>query len=86
MNELSYGSTYHCRTEVLCDHLGQCHCKDHSQLYSLYNTKLRHQIQFLRARRHQVLNMKRGTHRYVTKLHDDQKNGSYHGQLYLSAK
>ena len=42
-------------------HLGQCHCKDHSQLYSLKNTKLRHQIQFLRGRRHQVLSMERGS-------------------------
>ena len=33
---------------------------DHSQLYSSNNTKLRHQIQFLRVRRHQVLSMKRG--------------------------
>ena len=32
---------------------------DHSQLYSLYNTKLRHQIQFLRVRCHQGLSMKR---------------------------
>ena len=45
---IHYGSTYHnCHTELLCDPLGQHHCKDHSQLYSLCNTKLRHQIQFL---------------------------------------
>ena len=36
------------------------HWKDHSQLYSLYDTKLRHQIQFLRVRCHQGLSMKRG--------------------------
>ena len=42
---IHYGSTYHnCHTELLCDPLGQHLCKDHSQLYSLYNTKLRHQI------------------------------------------
>ena len=42
---IHYGSTNHnCHTELLCDHLGQCHCKDHSQLYSLNKTKLRHQI------------------------------------------
>ena len=42
---IPYGSTYHnCHTELLCDPLGQHHCKDHSQLYSLYNTKLRHSI------------------------------------------
>ena len=29
--------------------------------YSLYNTKLRHQIHFLRVRRHQALSMKRGS-------------------------
>ena len=46
---IHYGSTYHnCHTELLCDPLEQHHCKDHSQLYSLYNTKLHHQIQFLR--------------------------------------
>ena len=32
-----------------------------SQLYSSCNTKLRHQIQFLRVRRHQGLSMKRGS-------------------------
>ena len=32
---------------------------DHSRFYSSNNTKLRHQIQFLRVRRHQVLSMKR---------------------------
>ena len=32
---IHYGSTYHnCHTELLCDPLGQHHCKDHSQLYS----------------------------------------------------
>ena len=36
---IHYGSTYHnCHTELLCDPLGQHHCKDHNQLYSLYNT------------------------------------------------
>ena len=61
MDEHSYGSTYHnCHTELLCDPLGQHHCKDHSQLYSLYNTNLRHQIQFLRFRCHQGLSIKRG--------------------------
>ena len=55
-------STYHnCHTELLCDPLEQHHCKDHSQRNSLENTKLRHQIQFLRLRRHQVLSMKRGS-------------------------
>ena len=50
---IHYGSTYHnCHTELLCDPLEQHHCKDHSQLYSLYNTKLHHQIQFLRVRCH----------------------------------
>ena len=50
--KIHYG--YHnCHTELHCDPLGQHHCKDHSQLYSLYNTKLRHQIQFLRVRCHQ---------------------------------
>ena len=59
---IHYGSTYHnCHTELLCGPLGQHHCKDHSQLYSLCNTKLRQQIQFLRVRRHQVLSMKRGS-------------------------
>ena len=59
---IHYGSTYHnCHTELLCDLLGQHHCKDHSQLYSLCNTKRRHQIQFLRVRRHQGLSMKRGS-------------------------
>ena len=59
---IHYGSTYHsCHTELLCDPLEQHHCKDHSQLYSLYNTKLRHQIQFLRVRCHQGLSMKRGS-------------------------
>ena len=59
---IHYGSTYHnCHTELLCDPLGQHHCKVHSQLYSLYNTKLRHHIQFLRVRCHQVLSMKRGS-------------------------
>ena len=48
-------------SQLLCDPLGQHHCKDHSQLYSLCNTKLRHQIQFLRVRRHQGLSMKRGS-------------------------
>ena len=48
---IHYGSTYHnCHTELLCDPLEQHHCKDPSQLYSLYNTKLHHQIQFLRVR------------------------------------
>ena len=38
---IHYGSTYHnCHTELLCGPLEQHHCKDHSQLYSLYNTKL----------------------------------------------
>ena len=46
---IHYGSTYHnCHTELLCDPLGQHHCKDHSQVYSFYKTKLRHQIQFFR--------------------------------------
>ena len=59
---IHYGSTYHtCHTELLCDPLEQHHCKDHSQLYSLYNTKLHHQIQFLRVRCHQGLSMKRGS-------------------------
>ena len=59
---IHYGSTYHnCHTELLYDPLGQHHCKGHSQLYSLYNTKLRHQIQFLRVRCHQGLSMKRGS-------------------------
>ena len=50
---IHYGSTYHnCHTELLCDPLEQHHCKDHSQLYSLYNTKLHHRIQFLRVRCH----------------------------------
>ena len=51
----------HLYTELLCDPLGQHHCKDHSQLYCLYNTKLHHQIQFLRVRCHQGLSMKRGS-------------------------
>ena len=47
---IHYGSTYHnCHTALLCDPLEQHHCKDHSQLYSLYNTKLHHQIQFLKS-------------------------------------
>ena len=51
---IHYGATYHnCYTGLLCGPLGKHHCKDHSQLYSLCNTKLRHQIQFLRVRRHQ---------------------------------
>ena len=59
---IHYGSTYHnCHTELLCDPLGQHHCKDHNQLYSLYNAKLCHQIQFLRVRCHQGLSMKRGS-------------------------
>ena len=58
---IHYGSTYQNYTELLCDTLGQHHCKNHSQLYSLYNTKLRHQIQFLRVRCHQGLSMKRGS-------------------------
>ena len=58
---IHYGFTYHnCHTELLCDPLGQHHCKYHSQLYSFYNIKLRHQIQFLRVRCHQGLSMKRG--------------------------
>ena len=57
---IHYGSTYHnCHTELLCDPLEQHHCKGHSQLYSLYNTKLRQQIQFLRVSCHHGLNMKR---------------------------
>ena len=59
---IHYGSTYHnCHTELLCDPLEQHHCKDHSQLYSLYNTKLHYQIQFLRVCCHQGLSMKRGS-------------------------
>ena len=60
---IHYGSTYHnCHTELLCDPLEQHHCKDHSQLYSLYNTKLHHQIQFLkRVRCHYGLSMKCGS-------------------------
>ena len=59
---IHYGCTYHnCHTELLCDPLEQHHCKDHSQLYSLYSTKLHHQIQFLRVRCQQGLSMKRGS-------------------------
>ena len=58
---IHYGSTYHNCHTPLCDPLGQHHYKDRSQLYSLYNTKLRHQIQFLRVRCHQGLSMKRGS-------------------------
>ena len=59
---IHYGATYHnYHTELLCDPLEQHHSKDHSKLYSLYNTKLRHQIQFLRVRCHQRSSMKRGS-------------------------
>ena len=47
---IHYGSTYHnCHTKLLCDHFGQCHCIDHRKLYSLKNTKLRHQIQLFKS-------------------------------------
>ena len=56
MNEHSFGSTYHnCHTELLWDHL------DHNQIYSLSNTKLHHQIQFLTVLRHKFLSMMRGS-------------------------
>ena len=46
--------------------LWQNRCKDHSRLYSLYNTKLHHQIYFLTVHRHQVFSMMRGSFFHIT--------------------